>query len=421
VRSGEADARSGLALALALAALVVTGGAGATPPALGAPDGGFSAVPEAEPNDDRANATRLAPGGTATGSVDGDDTRDYYAVEVERGETLFVRLETGPHEKRSSVEIDAKRPSEDGPVYRTIEGERVNDSGVAADAVTVRRSGTILVQAVGRPGSDRRPYRLTVRAERTDPFEPNERAATAADLSGEGVTVTRENGTLDRATVNGSIVGNDADWFGTVTVPNGSRLVLTLDHDGGEGGLVVRGVTEGPHLAGASPNARPNGSARLVLRARGTCRLRIAVAPFQQAFADGNYTLTLRVVDGETPDNGTAERTPSGNATNGTANATAGPPTLTDTVRCGDRPDRYIDPPSGDDDGGSSGVGVALLLGLIALVYLLPVAVVLALVALVVALVVAGGYWLLSGDAEAEEVAANDEGGANEDDEDPWV
>ena len=186
---------------LVVAVLVVAGGVA---PAVFAAE----TDADAEPDDDRASATALATNETVEGTiVEGDE--DWYAVEVQAGETILPTLTLREDPDSHGLRIDVYNASGDliqaypndllkGDPYRAG-GENAAFDDEARGAAVAEETGTYYVRVSGQETLDLSPtgrYDLTVRTATLDEYEPNQRQATAVPIA-ENETVTATMATYD--------------------------------------------------------------------------------------------------------------------------------------------------------------------------------------------------------------------------------
>jgi hypothetical protein len=126
-----------------------------------------------EPNEDRANATRITANTTQSGDVTVGDT-DWFRFEAERGETINVTMTAGSG-GTNNVKLFDRSSQRDG-----VDASAGDPGSVGT---TARYTGTYYVQVkkdfFASHGAD---YTIDVRTYRTDPFEPNENLSMAVAL-----------------------------------------------------------------------------------------------------------------------------------------------------------------------------------------------------------------------------------------------
>lgn len=197
----------------------------------------------------RETATEMAANGTETGTIEGKDT-DWYAVDVETGERIWVELELGSPDENAGehegIRFDIFGPSGKevneypsdgmGPIYSPGSAFASGYGGTIAET-----AGTYYVKVDGQNISS---YDLTVQTQRLDEHDPNEQPATAtsiepgttqAVMSGsdvdtftidleEGETINVTASDIDSKLVNVQLVGPDARDE-TIDSPNNEYVV----------------------------------------------------------------------------------------------------------------------------------------------------------------------------------------------------
>ncbi len=168
--------------------------------------------PEDEPNDGRESATPITPGETITGGIPDEADEDWFAFEVEAGETINLTARLGPG---SGLKFHVLGP-DGGKVATTRGGDETISTGA-----TATRSGTYYVRAFHWTGDGATDYSFTVRTYATTDREPNEDRANATPIpTGE--------------TVEDEISIGDTDWH-AVDVEAGETINLTADVGPGAG------------------------------------------------------------------------------------------------------------------------------------------------------------------------------------------
>jgi hypothetical protein len=186
-----------------------------------------TATQEGDPGDSSENATGISSGESVSGTIPGNADEDWYAIEVERGETINVTATIG---SSGGVEFDLKTPG-----GNTIGGPRGQGETVVGGA-TAPESGTYYIQAYKFSGNTGADYSFTVETYATTDNEPNESPPNATQLS------------LNASTEDTLSTG-DTDWYvfdlergdsinvsGTVTGAGGLDFRLKYENRSNFGG-----------------------------------------------------------------------------------------------------------------------------------------------------------------------------------------
>lgn len=268
--------------------------------AIGAASGAVSAADEAEPNDDRANATNISSGDQIEGTVADDGDEDWFAFEAERGDTVNATLDVGSGGADTIVltDGDSKLDSETGENSTVSVGTTVREDDILYLKITRN--------TFANNGTD---YTLTLDTSTDDEFEPNEDRGNATRIT----TGTTQEGTI-------SI--DDADWY-EFDAQRGETINLTVE--GGTGGENTIRLYDDERKVSSVTVGDSTGSAGTTVQESGTYYVEIVRNNFANSGTD--YTLDLQTyeTDGFEPNENR------GNATRLVPNATR-----TGTISLGD-------------------------------------------------------------------------------------
>lgn len=237
---------------------------------------------EEEPNDNRDNATVIEPGEEVTGDLTEDD-EDWYALQVEAGETVNLTVD-------GTNAVDGSFNSQIWDPQNNLIRSDVSN-GFDTLGTTMPTGGTAYVRI--KESNALVDYSFTVDTERTDWFEPNEDRANASRLY--------ENPLASRTARAG--IG-DSDWF-AFGVAEGDEISATGwslsenqvgfsvfrpdgsdDHNDVAAGsltLETTAATDGTALVRAQSHRRTPGSAYNVTVVRDGDRLGLANDRFERS------------------------------------------------------------------------------------------------------------------------------------------
>ena len=231
----------------------------------------------------RAGATPLAPGETATGTLT-VDTEAWYAVDATAGDELVANLTTS---ERYVTDVSLQLYGPDGTLVDTDEASADNNMRVSTVA---RENGTHYVYLTRDSRTEPSPvdYALTTTVRDTqDPTEPNEDRASATPIeTGRAVT--------------GELATGDRDWY-AFEMAAGEAILPKLELVGPNQERSLRLDIYGPD--GERINAYPNDGIRGDPYVAGVDDLSDPGPAEGAALAETNGTYYVRVSPGDTADN----------------------------------------------------------------------------------------------------------------------
>ncbi|WP_248910907.1 hypothetical protein [Halocatena marina] len=204
----------GLLAALLVVSVIGASGVPASVLATGSSDG----------NDSRTTATTIDVGQTATGTIEPDDV-DWYAVEIEAGQSIFANL-TITTETEKSFRFDLFDPDGEKigehpldmmfPGYQTMQ---LATGNTAYGGDVAEQSGVyyVRVQPVEDNSSEPTNYELTIEADELDMDDPNEQPNTATQIDPD-------------ATISGMLSGSDRDTY-ALDLEKGETITVTADYE----------------------------------------------------------------------------------------------------------------------------------------------------------------------------------------------
>lgn len=167
--------------------------------------------PEEEPNDGQEAANEIAVGETVTGEIAGDEDEDWFAVDVEAGETINVTATVdGAPTKMNVVDPDGNQEAKTRGSNETI-----------WTGTTATRSGTYYVRLFKWFGDGGADYSFEVRTFETTDREPNEARESATRIS-TGETISDE------------MPIGDVDWY-AFDAEAGETINLSAEVSGSAG------------------------------------------------------------------------------------------------------------------------------------------------------------------------------------------
>jgi hypothetical protein len=172
---------------------------------------------EQEPNDDRANATKVTPGETITGSIATNDDTDYYSFQATAGQTINL---TGVADSSAGVRFKLKNAA-----GNNLGGVSVSTSPEYG-GLTAPYTGTYYIHTTKIGTGELPNYELTLRLAETTDREPNEDRGNATKLS-------------LNASIEDTISPGDRDWY-ELSVDKGDSIDVSGTVIGSNGAVDFR-------------------------------------------------------------------------------------------------------------------------------------------------------------------------------------
>jgi hypothetical protein len=192
-----------------------------------------------EPNDEIDTANPIEPGETVTGDVPEGD-KDYFAIDVEAGQTINVSTTIG--------EGDGLKVAIFDPYGNQLGGVR-GGQGTILGGATAAESGTHYVRIRHWNGNDVTPYEMTVETYETTDREPNEDMGNATRINtGEEIQDQRSLGDTDWYAFDAE-AGETINLTGYVGPGSGLRFNIiradgeSIQREGGSDAQLHDGVT----------------------------------------------------------------------------------------------------------------------------------------------------------------------------------